>query len=149
MKRILFLIAFVSVAVRCASSSPHAPTYCVRLAGAGPESDARDPDAKGKAVLEIADPTTIRFLVQTRNLGTVIATHIHKGRAGVIGPMAHEINPGFEGDRLRGVATNVPPEVVADIERNPSAYYLKLHSLKHPGGAIRGQLAPCRSEALR
>jgi len=44
---------------------------------------------------------------------------------------------------MRGRATDVPPGVVALIARDPSEYYLKLHTVKFPGGAIRGQLRPC------
>jgi hypothetical protein len=141
-KRLLAAAALVTLSIGCAANRPR--TFCVALAGAGTDSDARDPDASGTAVLEFTDATTVQFSVHTKGIGTVIATHVHRGSAGVMGPMAREINPGFEGDSFGGTASGIPPEIVADILKNPSGFYLKLHSLRYPGGAIRGQLLRCK-----
>jgi hypothetical protein len=62
--------------------------------------------------------------------------------AGVNGPMAVELNPGFTGDVLDD-SIPVESDLSARVLANPSQYYVKLHSLKFPGGAIRGQLQPC------
>lgn len=123
------------------ATAPRGSAYCAQLRGAGPGSDALDPEATGSARLEI-EGTTMRFRIRTRNLGKVVATHLHAGAAGVNGPMAHELNPGFIGELLEGT-TSVAPEIAAAVVADPSRYYVKLHSLKFPGGAIRGQLRPC------
>ncbi len=128
------------LATGCASV-PRPDSYCAELRGAGPGSDAIDPEARGSARLTI-EGTTIRFRIRTENLGKVVATHLHAGAAGVNGPMAHELNPGFTGELLEG-STTVTPEIAAAVVADPSRYYVKLHSLKFPGGAIRGQLEPC------
>ena len=133
----------------CASSPPPPPTFCATLAGAGPQSDALDPDARGRAVLAFPDATSVRFRVQTSGIGEVIATHIHRGGKGENGPMAREINPGFKGDSFEGATTGLPPELVSEIREHPDRFYLKLHSLRFPGGAIRGQLVPCRERVER
>ena len=143
MRRALLLVMFTG-AVGCATSRP--ATLCATLAGAGPESDARDPDARGTAVLQLGGAHTVKFFVQTTGIGTVIATHIHRGGEGVIGPMAREINPGFPGESFRGAAADVPAELVAEVREHPERFYLKLHSLRFPGGAIRGQLVRCRED---
>ena len=127
-------------AAGCATA-PRGTTYCAELRGAGLGSDALDAEATGSARLEI-EGTTIRFRIRTENLGKVIATHLHEGAAGVNGPMAHELNPGFTGELLEGT-TSVAPEIAAGVVADPSRYYVKLHSLKFPGGAIRGQLQVC------
>ncbi len=132
-------LAFV-LATGCATT-PRGSTYCAELRGAGPGSDALDPEATGSARLEI-EGTTIRFRIRTRNLGKVVATHLHAGAVGVNGPMAHELNPGFTGELLEG-STSVAPEITSAVAADPSRYYVKLHSLKFPGGAIRGQLQVC------
>lgn len=123
------------------ASAPRVPQYCAELRGAGPDSDALDPEGTGSAFLEVGD-STIRFRIRTENLGKVVATHLHEGPVGVNGPMAHELNPGFTGELLEG-SSGVSPELAAAVVRNPSGYYVKLHSLRFPGGAIRGQLEPC------
>lgn len=137
----LLLGAGVLWAAGCATA-PSVPAYCADLRGAGPDSDALDPDATGSARLEF-EGSTIRFRVRASpNLGKVVATHLHQGAEGVNGPMVHELNPGFTGESFEG-STVVPPALASAVLANPSAYYFKLHSLKFPGGAIRGQLESC------
>jgi hypothetical protein len=137
----IFLCVTVVGLVGCASARRN-PAYCAELRGAGPGSDALDPEATGSARLEF-DGASIRFHIRTSaNLGKVVATHLHAGPAGVNGPMAVELNPGFTGDVLDG-SISVDSDLAARVLANPSQYYVKLHSRKFPGGAIRGQLHPC------
>ena len=142
----LLLAGALAAAAGCAGGfgGSHGPaaTLCAHLEGAGESSDALDPVHQGDATLELSG-TEIRFTISAPGLPTVVATHIHHGEAGTNGPMFWEINPGYKGDSVRGRATDVPPGVVALIARDPSEYYLKLHTVKFPGGAIRGQLRPC------
>ena len=56
--------------------------------------------------------------------------------------MAVELNPGFSGETLDG-SIPVEGDLSSRVVASPSQYYVKLHSLKFPGGAIRGQLHPC------
>jgi hypothetical protein len=115
---------------------------CARLAGAGGDSDALDPESKGFALLRL-ERTSIGFSIRAPGLGKVTATHIHHGSAGQNGPMLWEINPGFAGDSIEGEAADVPPGVIRLLAAEPSEFYVKLHTVKFPGGAIRGQLGPC------
>ena len=134
-------ILLLAVGLGCATA-PRPPVYCADLRGAGPASDALDPDATGSARLELTG-SSIRFHIRTSaNLGKVVATHLHQGAAGVNGPMAVELNPGFSGETLDG-SIPVEGDLSSRVVANPSQYYVKLHSLKFPGGAIRGQLHPC------
>ena len=127
---------------------PKTPPLCAELKGAGPGSDALDPEASGSARLEVGG-TSIRFHIRTSaNLGKVVATHLHVGPAGVNGPMAVELNPGFTGDVLDG-SIPVESDLAGRVLANPSQYYVKLHSRKFPGGAIRGQLHPCEGKGGR
>jgi len=134
-------ILLLAAGFGCATA-PRAPVYCAELRGAGPGSDALDPDASGSARLELTG-SSIRFHIRTSaNLGKVVATHLHQGPAGVNGPMAVELNPGFSGETLDG-SIPIESDLSSRVLANPSQYYVKLHSLKFPGGAIRGQLRPC------
>lgn len=139
------LLLFIGLAAAgCVSAGPRA-TLCAHLEGAGPTSDALDPEHGGLAVLHLEN-TAIRFSIDAPGLETVVATHIHHGSAGTNGPMLWEINPGYKGDSVHGSASGIPPGVIALIAREPAEYYVKLHTLKFPGGAIRGQLAPCATQ---
>ena len=125
--------------------APRTPALCAELKGAGPGSDALDMQATGTARLEVGG-AAIRFHVRTSpDLGKVVATHLHQGAAGVNGPMAVELNPGFAGEVLDG-SIPVEPDLAARVAASPAQYYVKLHSRKFPGGAIRGQLHPCGPE---
>jgi len=126
-------------AVGCASTRPAG--LCASMRGAGPGSDALDPVARGSARLELRG-TTVRYVIHLEGTGKIVATHIHKGREGENGPMVKELNPGFSSESSSGTA-ELPEELATELTRDPSAYYVKLHSLNFPGGAIRGQLASC------
>ena len=136
-----FLLAAVLAAAGCATQRP--VTLCAHLAGAADSPiDALDPVHQGDAVLRL-DRTAIAFSIVAPGLETVTATHIHHGPAGTAGPMLWEINTGYKGDSLRGTASEIPPGVITLIASEPGEYYVKLHTLEFPGGAIRGQLGPC------
>ena len=139
-KLLLPLLFLATIATGCATA-PLTPAYCADLKGAGSQSDALDPAATGSARLELGG-ASIRFHIRAANLGKCVATHLHQGGVGVNGPMAIELNPGFTGEALDG-SIPVDSDLSARILANPSHFYVKLHSLKFPGGAIRGQLRPC------
>ena len=122
-------------------------SLCATLAGAGAASDALDPEGRGFAVLHL-EKTAIGFRIETHGVGTVTASHIHHGASGVNGPMLWEINPGFAGDSTEGEAAGMPPGVLKLLAAEPSEFYVKLHTMKFPGGAIRGQLEPCGTGAV-
>jgi hypothetical protein len=139
-RHLVFGVLLASGVTGCATA-PRAPSYCAELRGAGPASDALDPAATGSARLDLGG-ASIRFHIRTSNLGRVVATHLHQGGPGVNGPMAIELNPGFTGEVLDG-SIPIDSDLSARVLANPSQFYVKLHSLKFPGGAIRGQLRPC------
>jgi len=139
-RRLLPLLFAATLGTGCATG-PRTPVYCAELRGAGPASDALDPDATGSARLELGG-ASIRFHIRAANLGKCVATHLHQGGAGVNGPMAIELNRGFTGDTLDG-SIPVDTDRAARILANPSQCYVKLHSLQIPGGATRGQLRSC------
>jgi hypothetical protein len=137
-------LLLLSATLGCATV-PKTSLLCAELKGSGPGSDALDPEANGSARLEVGS-ASIRFHIRTSaNLGKVVATHLHVGPTGVNGPMAVELNPGFTGEALDG-SISVGSDLAARVLANPSQYYVKLHSRKFPGGAIRGQLHPCGRE---
>jgi hypothetical protein len=70
-------------------------------------------------------------------IGAPKAAHIHRGKAGVAGPVVVPLGAAFK----KSGCTTAPAAVAAAIVRSPGAYYVNIHTAKYPNGAIRGQLA--------
>jgi hypothetical protein len=105
-----------------------------------------DPDATGTADLRLNQGQgRICFDIDWANIdGTVFAAHIHFAPVGVAGPIVVPLFSGsFAGtDEASGCVQGVDRALVKAIRKNPSAYYVNVHSQPDfPNGAIRGQLS--------
>lgn len=101
----------------------------------------------------------VDFIVRYRlgQEGTVTAMHIHRGAAGVNGPVVIDSGlPGrienttsgeikTQGVLVRSTATT---DLIKEILANPAGFYVNLHTLRAPGGEIRGQLMPAQEIVL-
>jgi len=84
---------------------------------------------------------------QLRVNGPPTSGHIHRGRAGTTGPVVFPFEaPGpidpLVGDVQWVGASTAPPATVAALVASPANHYVDVHTKKHPGGAVRGQLGP-------
>lgn len=116
------------------------PTVIVALSGAAVVPRPGDPAGSGTARLIIRDTEgQICYELSADNLGTPTAAHIHAGPPGAVGPIRLTLEPPMLG------ASNgcVPVEetLLRDIISRPGRYYIDLHNVQFPGGAVRGQLA--------
>ncbi|MDQ6665819.1 MAG: CHRD domain-containing protein, partial [Acidobacteriota bacterium] len=100
---------------------------------------------------------TVDFIVDYKYLGgtiTVTGLHIHKGAAGVAGPIviptdisANNPVTNVTGNGQIVRAAQVMPTDTAGLDAlngmfaDPSGFYINLHTPEHPGGAIRAQLS--------
>jgi CHRD domain. len=94
-----------------------------------------DPDGTGTAEVKITG-TAVCWEIKASKVTTLTSAHIHKGRAGIAGPVVVPFGRAF---KSKGCIT-VPLAVAAAIKKNPSAYYVNVHNAKYPAGALRGQL---------
>src|SRR5262245_11113867 len=91
-----------------------------------------EPNATGTAVLRIPkDTATVCYRLHAANVTLpTVASHIHKGAAGVNGPVVVPFTaPGADGNSI-GCQTSTP-EIVNDILANPTGYYVNVHTKEH------------------
>jgi len=100
-----------------------------------------EPNASGSAVIRIRrDDGLVCYRLHVENVTLpTVGAHIHKGGAGVSGPVVVPFTPpGPEGNSSG--CTQSQTSLIDDIVANPAGYYVNVHTKEHPGGAIRSQL---------
>ncbi|MEA2381794.1 MAG: hypothetical protein QOH72_1765 [Solirubrobacteraceae bacterium] len=83
------------------------------------------------------------YTMSVKGLGAKpVAAHIHKGKAGVNGPIVIDLKPSFKGTspRVSKKCVAAKASIVSAIKKSPSGYYANVHTTKNPAGAARGQL---------
>ena len=132
--------------------------YAAELRGAN-ETPPNGSAAFGSALVTI-DPvnSTIAFEENQSGVANPTVSHIHRGAAGVAGPVIINFVTGtaplvFQGTRATGSgaisAFQSASFTAADLTNLSSAstangFYVNYHSMAFPGGEIRGQLVPAQ-----
>lgn len=79
------------------------------------------------------------YLLEVDGLDEVTAAHIHEGGKGNSGPPVLTLQlAGADGD---DICVNVDKELLGTMARNKARYYVNVHTVAFPEGAIRGQLS--------
>jgi hypothetical protein len=101
---------------------------------------------KGKGEIVVTMKPTqkkVCFNLEVKNLDTITDGHIHKGAEGVAGDVKV---PLFVGQELAGTGAydgcvkDVKKKLIKKIIAKPENYYVNIHTVEYPDGAIRGQL---------
>lgn len=109
------------------------------LTGAAEVPGPGDPDGRGAARISITtSKNRLCYSVRVSNIEPARMAHIHRGRAGVAGPIVITLRPPTNG--FSSGCVTVGRNRLLDIARNPSLYYVNVHNTPFPGGAVRGQL---------
>jgi hypothetical protein len=107
-----------------------------------------DNNGKGNADVQLkAKKKKVCFALGISKLDTVTAAHIHKGGPAVAGdikvPFFEEESLPGDGD-FEGCVKGVKKTLIKKIGRSPEKYYVNVHTVEFPAGAIRGQLSLVR-----
>ena len=148
MKKLLGL-SLIFACLTAASASAQVSVYTAFLTGAAETPNPADPDGVGFIVMTFdSSAGTITFTAFAQNiLFPPTGSHIHRGAAGVTGPVIIPFNMLFVGGVSAGTLTGIAPSLFAEIVANPPGYYFNIHNADFPGGAIRGQLRPAPGTA--
>jgi hypothetical protein len=133
------LLAGTAAAQTVGGSALAIPTVLsAQLTGEQEVPGPGDPDGSGLAFVTTEPPNRICYTLTAFNIAPPNAAHIHFGPPGVAGPVVVELEPPTFGGS--GGCTTADPALVANIAANPSLYYVNVHNVPYPEGAIRGQL---------
>ena len=98
-----------------------------------------DPDGTGTAVITVnAGQGELCFELSVAGIAPATMAHVHVGGPTVAGPVVRGLIPPTSGTSA-GCAP-VTRELARAIIADPAAYYVNVHNVPFPGGAIRGQL---------
>jgi hypothetical protein len=98
-----------------------------------------DPDGFGAAGVVISvNRGSLCYFVSAARIQPADRAHIHRGVAGVNGPIVVDFQApadGFSAECLSGLDKGL----LTEIAHNPSGFYVNVHNPEFTGGAIRGQ----------
>jgi hypothetical protein len=133
------------VALPGTSAADDGSVLSANLSGAN-EVPPANPDGAGSSTVVLGQDR-VCFSLNWRNINAPFAGHIHRGGAGVNGPVVVGFFQKTPGTALpatlssaAGCVSGVDPALIDEIRQNPAGFYVNLHTADFPGGAIRGQL---------
>lgn len=109
------------------------------LTGAAEVPGPGDPDGTGTAKVRVDTASgEICYKLKVEGIDAAQAAHIHEAPAGTAGPVRVTLVAPSDGKSK--ACTTVDRALAQEISDNPSDYYVNVHNVPFPGGALRGQL---------
>ena len=138
---VLSAVAILTVAAASPAAAQAGRPFTTTLTGAA-EVNAQgvpnqgDPDGTGTATVWINPGLTeLCWTITVSGVEPITAAHIHVAPATAPGPVVVPLNP------YTGGCTDIDRELALEIIQNPDAYYVNVHNMPYPAGALRGQLS--------
>jgi hypothetical protein len=110
------------------------------LTGAAEVPGPGDPDGSGSATITVSRSTNqVSYSLSVANIDAATAAHIHRGVAGVAGPVVVTLSAPSAGSSNGTVG--IDAALAKALFTEPWKYYVNVHNAEYPGGAVRGQLS--------
>lgn len=113
-----------------------------------------DPNASGTALIRLnaAEGLVCFKLVVTGANAPIVAAHIHRGGAGVAGPVVVTLVPPAATAADSNVqqskgCVSADVSLIREIAANPAGFYVNTHDKNFPSGVVRGQLVKLKEAA--
>lgn len=134
------LIALMALSVAAAPAAvANGRPLNADLAGISEVPGPGDPDGTGTARLRLNQgQERICYRLAVSAIAPATAAHIHRGAAGVAGPVVVPLAAPTNG--VAEACVTVARDLVKEIRKHPAEFYVNVHNAEYPGGAVRGQL---------
>jgi hypothetical protein len=133
-------IGLLLASVVSASAASGGVPFTVELTGEAEVTSADvanqgDLDGSGTATVTVnPGHEEVCWSIEVADVAPIMMAHIHSAVATTTGPIVVPLNP------YGGGCAEVSRALALDIVRYPSSYYVNVHNMEFPAGALRGQL---------
>ena len=135
MRTLTVIAALIATLVLAAPAGAAVKRLQANLSG----SAATDPDGGGTAKLRLnRERERVCYTITVRQIDDVVAAHIH--RRSDSGIAVDLITAPESGNRFTGCTEDVAKSTIRRILRRPRRFYVNVHTVAYPGGAIQGRL---------
>lgn len=98
-----------------------------------------DRDGRGFATVKTKPgENRICYSLDAHRVRGVTMAHIHRGHFGENGPPVLTLKAPYGGESSG--CKRASSSLIKEINRNPSRFYVNVHNMQFPNGAVRGQL---------
>jgi hypothetical protein len=114
-------------------------TITVAMTGAQEVPGPGDPDGTGTATFAINPGLkSVCYTLTAQNIEPAVSAHIHRAPVGVAGGVVVPLVPPTSGSST--ACAEVDRRLAAELIGHPERFYVNVHNVPFPDGAIRGQL---------
>lgn len=134
------VLAFVSIAAAGGLSGRKLST---ELTGVAEAPGPGDPDGSGAIKLRLNPGLQeVCWDYSVADVAPITAAHIHEAEAGVAGPAVVPLFPPLpDAEGNSSGCVQADRSLILDIIKHPEEYYVNVHNVDFPAGALRGQLS--------
>jgi hypothetical protein len=131
------LVSLTALVVGSGAAVAQVPQRHTTLTGAQEAPDPGDGNGRGEFGWSL-DGQRLCYLLSVKRIETAAAAHIHRGKAGVAGPVVVELEA--PAPRASAECVEVAAALATALRQHPRRYYVNVHNATYPSGAVRGQL---------